>query len=183
MLQKTWQIISEFDTIAYQKIRDNVRLFLKNQSQILDNENTLLLDIAPQVHAGAKEFFTKSKIYTADIDTSSGADYIIDICRNNTELIPNETFDIVVCTEVLEHTLHPFKAIDEIKRILKTGGILLLTTPFDFRIHGPLPDCWRFTEHGLKVLLADFESSTIEALENGSRFLMPFHYTTVARKS
>ena len=57
-----------------------------------------------------------------------------------------------------------------------------MSTPFDFRIHGPLPDCWRFTEHGIRLLLSDFKTIEIKALENENRFLMPYHYTTVAKK-
>ena len=57
-----------------------------------------------------------------------------------------------------------------------------MTTPFDFRIHGPLPDCWRFTEYGIKSLLNKFEIIEIKPLENKERFLMPYHYTTIAKK-
>ena len=56
-----------------------------------------------------------------------------------------------------------------------------MTTPFNFRIHNPLPDCWRFSEHGLKVLLKDFQK--IEISENGTeRFLFPVQYKTIAKK-
>ena len=58
----------------------------------------------------------------------------------------------------------------------------MLTTPFNFRIHGPLPDCWRFTEHGLRALLTDFEIVTLDAVETPDRPLMPVHYRTVARR-
>jgi SAM-dependent methyltransferase len=174
--------VSEYDIKVYQKIRDNVTAFIKQQAGIYDSNLVLLLDIAPQDHAGAKQFFLKSRVLTADIDEKSGANYIIDICKNNQKKIPSSTFDVIVCTEVLEHTLYPFLAIAEIHRLLKPGGVLLMTTPFDFRIHGPLPDCWRFTEHGIKALLNDFEIIEIMALENEDRFLMPYHYTTVAKK-
>ena len=174
--------VSDFDKEVYQKIRDNVSDFIKKQAVIFDADLIDLLDIAPQDHAGARQFFTKSQVFTADIDEKSGADYIIDICNNNKEKVPSESFDVIVCTEVLEHTLNPFSAIEEIHRLLKTGGVLLMTTPFDFRIHGPLPDCWRFTEHGIRALLKDFDTVEISGLENPNRFLMPFHYTTVAKK-
>ena len=174
--------ISEFDKIVYTKIRSKVTFFIKQQASVLDSESIVLLDIAPQIHEGAKQFFIKSNILTADIDEKSGADYIIDICKNNEEKILAETFDIIICTEVLEHTLNQFSAINEIYRLLKWDGILLMSTPFDFRIHGPLPDCWRFTEHGLRALLLDFEILELNALENNDRFLMPLHYTTVAKK-
>ena len=88
----------------------------------------------------------------------------------------------MVCTEVLEHTLNPFAAIKEIYRILKPSGVLLLTVPFNFRIHGPLPDCWRFTEHGLRELLEEFEKLEIESIDTPGWDLMPIHYTITAIK-
>ena len=174
--------VSEYDKAAYQRIRNNVNDFIKYQAGVIDSHNTKLLDIAPQNHGGAKLFFVKSQIVTADINDQSDADFIIDICENNEQTIPPETFDVIICTEVLEHTLNPFLAVEEIYRLLKWGGTLLMSTPFDFRIHGPLPDCWRFTEHGIKALLKDFKIVEIKALENEARFLMPVHYTTVAKK-
>jgi len=175
--------VSEYDKAVYQKIRNNVSAFINQQAGIYDSDLVKLLDIAPQEHAGARQFFLNSQVFTADIDEKSGANYIIDICKNNEKEVPSSTFDIIVCTEVLEHTLNPFLAIEEIHRLLKPEGVLLMSTPFDFRIHGPLPDCWRFTEHGIKALLNDFEIIEIKALENEDRFLMPHHYTTVAKKN
>jgi 2-polyprenyl-3-methyl-5-hydroxy-6-metoxy-1,4-benzoquinol methylase len=44
----------------------------------------------------------------------------------------NNFFDILVSSEVIEHTPNPLKAIDEFHRVLKPGGILVLTTPNRF---------------------------------------------------
>ena len=41
----------------------------------------------------------------------------------------DESFDCVVCTEVLEHVYSPYKALDEIHRILKPKGSLILSVP------------------------------------------------------
>lgn len=41
----------------------------------------------------------------------------------------NESFDCVICTEVLEHVYSPYKALDEIHRILKPKGSLILSVP------------------------------------------------------
>jgi len=176
------KVISPYDKKVYKKIRDNVDAFLEEQSAKHDCETIKVLDIAPQVHKGAKVFFKKAIVLSADINEDYNPDYIIDICGNNEDIINSLTFDVIVCTEVLEHTLNPFAAVLEMYRLLKWKGFLLLSTPFDFRIHGPLPDCWRFTEHGIRVLLKEFEIVEINALENKDRFLMPFHYTTVAKK-
>lgn len=67
------------------------------------------------------------------------------------------TFDIVLCTEVLEHLPEPQKAIDEMFRVLKPGGTLLLTTRFLFPIHDAPHDYFRFTKYGLRYLLRGFE--------------------------
>jgi SAM-dependent methyltransferase len=176
------KIVSEYDKLVYLKIRKNVSNFLEDQANYLDSHSIKLLDIAPQDHKGAKQFFLKAQVLTADIDLKSGADFILDICQDNKTKVASATFDVIVCTEVLEHTLNPFSAINEIHRLLKDNGVLLMSTPFDFRIHGPLPDCWRFTEHGIKTLLKDFMKVEIISLENEERFLMPLHYLTIAKK-
>ncbi len=41
----------------------------------------------------------------------------------------NNTFDIVISSEVIEHTPHPYQAIREIYRVLKPNGIMVLSTP------------------------------------------------------
>lgn len=66
-------------------------------------------------------------------------------------------FDVVLCTEVLEHLPEPQRAIDEMFRVLKPGGTLLLTTRFLFPIHDAPHDYFRFTKYGLRHLLRRFE--------------------------
>lgn len=177
--------ISKIDQIYLKKIRENVDFFLEKQAKIYDIQHYLILDIAPQEHKGAKAFFKKSTIQTLDINPKSKTTYIADICKTNHTIISSQKFDVIVCTEVLEHTLNPFKAVTEIHRILKKEGIILISVPFNFRIHGPLPDCWRISEHGLKALFnkeSGFEILELNILETENRFLMPIHYTLVAKK-
>jgi SAM-dependent methyltransferase len=174
--------ISETDVRHLSKIRENVASFIKKSADKYDKEGTLLLDIAPQDHEGASPYFKNAKYCTLDIDPDSGADFIADICNTNIDIIENDYFDFVVCTEVLEHTLNPFLAVNEIYRILKPNGLLFLSVPFNFRIHGPLPDCWRFTEHGLRAMLNSFSVVEITPLETEERWLMPIQYTVTAKK-
>ncbi len=173
---------SEMDDAHYRIIRKNVVDFMKHAAGEFARKPGRLLDVAPQVHEGARPFFPSSiAVETFDIDPKSGCTYIGDICRRN-GILADSTFEYVVCTEVLEHTLQPFDAVDEILRILRPGGLLFATIPFNFRIHGPLPDCWRFTEHGLRALLRRFEILELIAIETQDRPLMPVHYSVVARK-
>ena len=71
--------------------------------------------------------------------------------------IRDASFDVVLCTEVLEHLPEPQRAIDEIFRVLVPGGRLLLTTRFLFPIHDAPHDYFRFTKYGLRHLLRRFE--------------------------
>ena len=67
--------------------------------------------------------------------------------------------DGVLCIEVLEHLPTPQSAIDEIHRVLRPAGLLLLTTPFLLQYHGKpgdYSDFYRYTDDGLKWLLRRF---------------------------
>lgn len=172
--------VSQQDIEHLKIIRDSVRKHIRHSSQY-DHVSMQVLDIAPQVHAGAKEIFKHASIKTLDIEP--GADYCADICNDNSGLIPCNNYDLIICTEVLEHVANPFAAVAEINRILKPGGQIFVTTPFNFRIHGPLPDNWRFTIHGLKQLFSHMEIISIEEETTGGRDLMPIHYRLIARKN
>ena len=45
------------------------------------------------------------------------------------------TYDLVLCTEVLEHLQYPDKCITELIRVLKIGGQLLITMPYGCHYH------------------------------------------------
>ena len=176
-------VVSHLDEKNFALIRNNVdELMIKAGLILSDLKQPIILDIAPQDHAGIRPRAPKNSIVqTLDLQESSGADIIGDICCFN-ESISESTYDAVVCTEVLEHVSNPFSAISEIHRILKPNGILFASSPFNFRIHGPLPDNWRISEHGWRELLKDFSDVEIIPLVDEDRFLMPIHYTIIARK-
>lgn len=163
-------------------IRKSVKEFTADCARQFDRSGATLLDIAPQIYEGAREFFKLSDIHTLDINPASGATYIADLCNDNSERIPSGRFDFILCTEVLEHTLQPFDAVREINRMLKPGGKVFVTVPFNFRIHGPLPDCWRFTEHGLRALFSNMDIIQLTEIATAQRDLMPVHYQLIAAR-
>lgn len=48
--------------------------------------------------------------------------------------LPNESFDKIICSEMLEHTPQPRKAMEEIYRVLKNNGLLIISVPDEKRI-------------------------------------------------
>jgi len=143
------------------------------------NKNDIICDIGNQGKniPELKDY----KLVTLDITDTTKPDIVADITKHNPNIKDNY-FDALLCTEVLEHVVDPFAAIREIRRILKAGGHVLFTTPLNARIHGPVPDCWRFTEFGLKVLYRDFEMLEFDKLNTPGRNLFPLHYCAMVRK-
>ena len=95
-------------------------------------------------------------------------------------IIPDNEYDSVTCLQVLEHVPDPFKSISEMNRILKPGGILLITVPHLSRIHEAPYDFFRYTKFGLREILekSGFEVQSIEE-QNGLFSFLGHQISTV----
>jgi SAM-dependent methyltransferase len=105
-----------------------------------------------------KSVFDPESIETYDIlglAPGPGITVVGDI--QNCPHIPDETYDVIVCTMVLEHVANPFLAVKELRRILKTGGRLLIIVPsaFPYHITPDYRDYWRFMPDSLPLLFKD----------------------------
>jgi len=78
--------------------------------------------------------------------------------------LPDASFDGVLLTEVLEHCTDPKTAVGEVWRVLRPGGLLLVTSPYlwpEHGVEGEYRDYWRFTRDGWELLLAAFTELSI----------------------
>ncbi len=64
-------------------------------------------------------------------------------------------YDLIILEHVLEHLPNPSLAIKNIHKLLKTGGSLIIATPFLIKVHNAPDDCTRWTKNGLKHLLSN----------------------------
>lgn len=71
--------------------------------------------------------------------------------------------NVVLCTQVLEHIPEPVRVLDEIRRVLRPGGTLILSVPGIYPQHGAPGDYWRYMPQGLAWLLRDFQSVNIRS--------------------
>jgi SAM-dependent methyltransferase len=172
--------VSKFDEESGPIARNHVNEFLERMASKFSSLTGKIMEIGPQQRSLVIELFKNCQIDTFDIVNTFSPTHVGDITKKN-ESILDETYDFVLGMEVLEHTLDPFGAIKEMRRILKDGGYLMVSAPLNWRIHGPIPDCWRFTEHGFKVLLRDFDILEIDILETPGRDLFPIHYNVLAK--
>ncbi len=87
--------------------------------------------------------------------------------------IPDNTYDIVVSGQVVEHVRKTWVWIKELARVCKPGGAVLTINPVSWGYHEAPIDCWRIYPEGMKTLHEEAglktELSTSEALEPFSK--------------
>lgn len=71
-------------------------------------------------------------------------------------------FDGVFSSEVFEHVFDPANFIREINRVLKSGGLLLISVPFIWDEHETPNDFARYTSYGLRHILQQHGFSVLE---------------------
>lgn len=75
--------------------------------------------------------------------------------RSEVEAIPlvSGSADVVICTEVLEHTREPLSVLREIRRVAKPEAKIIITAPMSWNLHYEPNDFYRFTPYGLAHML------------------------------
>jgi SAM-dependent methyltransferase len=88
-------------------------------------------------------------------------------CRLESIPVEDARFDLVLCTQTLEHLPEPLAALREFRRVLKPAGSLWLSAPLFFPEHEAPYDFYRYTQYGFRYLLeqAGFKVQRIEWLE------------------
>ena len=118
--------------------------------------NNLLLDVGAgnfrfQNHLETQGFIYESQDFDQVFDQEMQGKHTY-VCDIENIPVDDGRFDVVICTQVLEHLANPLVALQELSRILKKDGRLYLTTNFLFPIHGAPYDFFRYTNFGLEHL-------------------------------
>jgi SAM-dependent methyltransferase len=83
----------------------------------------------------------------------------------------NESFDAVLCTEVIEHIKNPVSALTEFFRLLKPGGVLILTAPFCSLTHfAPYHFYTGFNSYFFNEVMAYCGFEDINVASNGNYY-------------
>ena len=83
----------------------------------------------------------------------------------------DNSFDVLMCTEVLEHVVNPREAIKEFSRLLKIEGLLILTAPFCSLTHfAPYHFYSGFNSFFYKTELEANNFEILEIIANGNYF-------------
>lgn len=132
------------------------------------NKNMRVLEIGSWTAPGQEEIVCRKTIAPQvgeyiGLDMRPGND--VDVVADAKDMpFPDNSFDVVLSSDCLEHVDWPREVIHEAFRVTKPGGLFYLTTVFDFEIHGYPNDYWRFTPECIKQLLLD---AGFEMISNG----------------
>lgn len=104
-----------------------------------------------------ERFLSPGEYLGTDIEEGENVDRVVP-AESLLEVFGEQSFDIVVSTEVLEHIKNWRIVIDNIKKVLRPGGLAYLTTRSKgFFYHGFPYDFWRYEVGDLKAIFGDFE--------------------------
>jgi len=125
-----------------------------------------ILDLGGDKRSGYHELIRgEHKIEVVNLNRECGPDYEFDL----EEIFPlkNESYDCVLCLNVLEHVFNFQNIVNESFRILKPGGRLIGAVPFLFNVHGSPNDYFRYTKSALVRVTTDAGFKDIEIKELG----------------
>jgi SAM-dependent methyltransferase len=144
-------------------VRHALAEWLQAQASSLDGEQVRILDVG----CGVKPYYPffqphASEYVGVDVVENPAAEL-----RGAVEALPvaDGSFDLVLCTQVLEHCDDPAQAVRELRRVTAPGGRVLAST-HGVQVYHPSPvDYWRWTHEGLRRLFetnASWSSLTVE---------------------
>jgi SAM-dependent methyltransferase len=125
-----------------------------------------LVEIGARAAAGQEDVADLRRLFGAedhigcDLQPGVGVDRIEDVHQLTFD---DDSVGTVICLETLEHVADPLRAVHEMHRVLRPGGVLAISSLMFFPIHEHPHDYWRFTPQGFELLLAPFESRLVVA--------------------
>jgi hypothetical protein len=151
-------------------MHDSARLFVKLCAEIIKPQGPIYEFGSLQVpgqegYADLRRYFHGLDYIGCDMRPGVGVDRIEDLEKGVS--IGDNTASVVLCMETIEHVFEVFKAISEMKRVIKNeDGVFIISSLFYGGIHSYPFDYWRFTPQCFLRLLADFDISLVIAQDN-----------------
>ena len=134
--------------------RKPLQKYLKRISTRFDNKDILEIGSGnPKRNQSMKKLFQNSRSFVqTDVNQEYGHQYLDIINISDTQ----KKFDLVLCTNVLEHIFEIEEAISNLTYLMKEDGYLIISMPFIYPLHDEPEDYWRLTEHNLRKLFSNF---------------------------
>lgn len=122
-----------------------------------------ILEVGSRDYGSTPDFrslFPQSTYVGVDMSEGKGVDVILDMTDDFAAVdsrLAGMRFNSIICFSVLEHCTNPFKVCENITKLLTDKGMVFISVPFAWPIHGYPSDYWRFTADGVKILFPSIE--------------------------
>ena len=131
-----------------------MRWFRKHHLTGREQENLLIMDLGSQdINGSYKEIFDSPRWNYQGLDMAPGKN--VDIVLNDPyswKEVPDNSVDVLVSGQALEHIEFFWLTFQEIARVMKPGGLACIIAPSGGPEHRYPVDCWRFYADGFKAL-------------------------------
>ncbi|HNE27346.1 MAG TPA: methyltransferase domain-containing protein, partial [Pseudomonadales bacterium] len=105
-----------------------------------------------------RPLFTDKAFVGCDMRAGPGVDKVLNLHHID---LPDNIAGTVFLMDTLEHVEYPHQAVSEIYRILKPGGLLVMSSVLDYFIHETPNDYWRYTPDAFRSLLKPFQQAHV----------------------
>lgn len=105
-----------------------------------------------------RPLFADKTFVGCDMRAGPGVDKVLNLHNIG---LPDNTAGTVFLMDTLEHVEYPHRAVEEVHRILKPGGLLVMSSVLDYFIHETPNDFWRYTPDAFRSLLKPFATSHV----------------------
>ena len=121
---------------------------------LLPNQKVLEIGIGGDKELPSENFkyFPATNYYTMDVCREYKPTYVGDITSMPFD---DNTYDLLICTQTLEHVWDTRKALAECYRVLKPGGRLLVDMPWQYPYHTDPDDYWRISHTALRRIAVE----------------------------
>ena len=109
--------------------------------------------------ANLRPIFPGMEYIGCDMRAGRGVDMVMNLHSID---LSDETAGTVLCLDTLEHVEFCHKAVAEMHRVLKPGGVCVISSVMYCKIHSYPDDFWRFTPSGFRSLLKPFDDQWVD---------------------
>lgn len=141
-------------------MRDNILEFVRLVRTAIHIREPIVeigsLQVAGQVgYADLRPYFPGLEFIGCDLGQGDG----VDVLENAENLsFDSRSIGTILILDTLEHVQNPFSVMDEIHRVLKPGGAVIMSSVMAWPIHDYPHDYWRFTPQSFELLLQQFRN-------------------------
>ena len=152
-----------------------VRAFVQDALEVLELPDPVVefgaLQVESEQDSDLRPLFAGRDYTGTDFRDGPGVDRVEDLRGLS---YADDSVGTAICLETLEHVDDPLTACRELSRVVRPGGVCLVSTPLLMGIHGYPDDFFRYTPEGMRSLLRPFEAAWVAGLGDPSMPLWVF---------